>query len=68
VASAKPDFDETRAGMRSGEGAESAYQQLIASRRRRQLRQDPTLPLPTPAPKQPPADDTGNMLDIDLPL
>lgn len=33
-----PDFEETRAGFRSGEGTESVMQHLMAAARRRQKR------------------------------
>ena len=35
-----PDFEETRAGFRSGEGTESVMHHLMAAARRRQKRKD----------------------------
>lgn len=59
-----PEADETRAGHRWGEGAESVLQQLIASAQRRQKR---AAPAPDSyIPTQPPAD--SGFVPIDIPL
>jgi hypothetical protein len=59
-----PDFDETRAGFRSGEGSESVMRQLMSAARRKQSRkagfpdsQEPTRP----------SGDTEPPIDVQLP-
>lgn len=59
------DADETRAGHRWGEGAESVLQQIIASAQRRQKR---AAPAPDSyIPTQPPSDSDYFPIDIPLP-
>lgn len=59
-----PDADETRAGFRSGEGADSVMRQLMASaRRRKKDKADaPDSRLPTKLPEE-----GGGWVDIPLP-
>jgi hypothetical protein len=59
-----PDGDETRAGLRSGEGVESVMRQMIASARRRQKRkgEEPDSRPPSRLP-----DDSEGGVDIALP-
>ena len=60
-----PDFDETRAGFRSGEGADSVMRHLMAAASRRERRRS-QIPESRPA-SQPPQDEDGGV-DIPLPL
>ena len=58
-----PDGDDTRAGFRSGEGAESVMHQLMSAARRRKTRAGtPDSYLPTR-----PCDDGDSVIDIQLP-
>lgn len=58
-----PDGDDTRAGYRSGEGAESVMRQLMSSARRRKNRAGlPDSYLPTR-----PSEDGDSVIDIQLP-
>jgi hypothetical protein len=57
-----PDFDETRAGFRSGEGADSVLRHLMAAARRRQRNKSG---FSDSGPSQPPQDGEGG---VDIPL
>jgi hypothetical protein len=60
----RPDFDDTRAGFRSGEGTESVMRHLMASARRLQRRRNET-----PDSRLAPSDSQGDgSVDIQLPL
>lgn len=60
-----PDFDETRAGSRSGEGADSVLRHLMAAARRRQRHKSGFSDSGPPQPPQPPQDGDGG---VDIPL
>ncbi|MDB5945894.1 MAG: hypothetical protein JWQ33_920 [Ramlibacter sp.] len=61
--SRNPEADETRAGYRSGEGAESVMRQLMSAARRRKSKAGlPDSYLPTR-----PSEDGDSVIDIQLP-